>query len=254
MTLRLLTPAMVAVTAVCLWQLVIATGLVGHAMLASPWEVVSGFRELCTVGMPPGRILPMHVWYSLLRVISGVCLAVALGAPLGLALGASRRIRSVFMPLVDFVRPIPPLTWVPLAILWFGLGLTSAAYIIFLGTVFPIVVSTCAGVRGVDHLMIDAVRTMGATRFTIWRKVLLPGAMPSICTGIRVGVGIGWMTLVAAEFTGVREGYGLGYMIMSARDLQRTDMVMAGMAAIGLLGLGIELLMGRLANRLLRWQ
>jgi len=254
MILRYLTPVAVAATAVCLWQFVRVTGLAGPAMLASPWEVAMGFRDLCTVGIPPGRLLPIHVWYSLLRVVSGVSLAVVLGVPLGLALGASRRIRSIIMPLVDFVRPIPPLAWVPLAILWFGLGLTSAVYLIFLGAVFPIVLSTCAGVRGIDHLMVDAVRIMGATRFTVWRKVLLPGAMPSICTGIRVGMGIGWMTLVAAEFTGVRGGYGLGYMIMSARDLQRTDVVMAGMAAIGLLGLSIEWIMGRLSNRLLRWQ
>jgi ABC-type nitrate/sulfonate/bicarbonate transport system permease component len=243
-----------AVAAVCLWQLVRVTGLVAPAMLASPWEVALGFRDLCTVGMPPGRLLPVHVWYSLLRVLLGVTLAVVLGVPLGLTLGASRRIRLMVMPLIDFLRPIPPLAWVPLAILWFGLGLTSAAYLIFLGAVFPIVLSTCAGVRGVDHFLVEAVSMLGASRLTIWRKVLLPAAMPSICTGIRIGVGIGWMTLVAAEFTGVRGGYGLGYMIMSARDLQRGDLVIAGMAAIGLLGLGIEWIMGRLSNRMLRWQ
>jgi ABC-type nitrate/sulfonate/bicarbonate transport system permease component len=183
-----------------------------------------------------------------------VTLAVVLGVLLALTLGASRRIRLMVMPLIDFLRPIPPLAWVPLAILWFGLGLTSAAYLIFLGAVFPIVLSTCAGVRGVDHFLVEAVHMLGASRLTIWRKVLLPAAMPSICTGIRIGVGIGWMTLVAAEFTGVRGGYGLGYMIMSARDLQRGDLVIAGMAAIGLLGLGIEWIMGRLSNRMLRWQ
>lgn len=243
-----------AAAVLCLWQIVRATGFVAPAMLASPWEVVLGLYDLCTVGMPPGRLLPMHVWYSLLRVLSGVAAAVVLGVPLGLILGASSRMRSAVMPLVDFVRPIPPLTWVPLAILWFGLGLTSAAYLIFLGAVFPIVLSTCAGVRGVSSLLVDAVRILGADRMTIWVKVLLPAAMPSICTGIRVGMGIGWMTLVAAEFTGVREGYGLGYMIMSARDLQRTDAVMAGMAAIGLLGLSIEWVLNRLSNHLLRWQ
>jgi len=243
-----------AAAGVCLWQLVCTTGIAAPAMLASPYEVARGFYHLCTVGMPPGRLLPMHVWYSLLRVLSGVCLAIAMGVPLGLILGASPKTRSMLSPIIDFLRPIPPLAWVPLAILWFGLGLTSAAYIIFLGAVFPILLSTCAGVREVSHLQVDAVRMLGATRLTIWLKVLLPASVPSICTGIRVGMGIGWMTLVAAEFTGVREGYGLGYMIMSARDLQRTDAVMAGMASIGLLGLGIEWLMGRLSGHLLRWQ
>lgn len=240
--------------ALAVWQAVCQTGLVSPAMLASPVAVALALGELCRTGMPPGRLLPLHVWHSLLRVLTGVGLAVALGLPLGIALGACARVRAMVMPLVDFLRPIPPLAWVPLAILWFGLGLGSAAALIFLGAFFPVVLATCSGVRGVDRLYVEAVRLLGGGQAAIWRKVLLPGAMPSILTGIRVGLGIGWMTLVAAEFTGVRGGYGLGYMIMSARDLQRLDDVMAGMAAIGLIGLGMEWCMQRLSDFLLRWQ
>ncbi len=251
MTVRAVVSALAALAA---WQAVCQAGLAPPALLASPAAVGRALGELWLTGMPPGRTLPLHAWHSLLRVLAGTGLAVALGVPFGLALGASPRFRAMAMPLVDFLRPIPPLAWIPLAILWFGLGLASAAYLIFLGAFFPVVLSTCAGVRAVDPHYADAVRLLGGGRGAVWRKVLLPGSLPSILTGVRVGLGIGWMTLVAAEFTGVRGGYGLGYMIMSARDLQRTDMVMAGMAAIGLIGLGMEFGMKRLSKRLLRWQ
>lgn len=243
-----------ALAVLAVWQAVCQFRLLSPALLASPWEVAVAFGELWSSGMPPGRILPLHAWHSLIRVLTGTGLAVACGVPLGLVLGASGTARTMVMPLVDFLRPIPPLAWIPLAILWFGLGLASAAFLIFLGAFFPVVLSTCSGVRAVDPLYVDAVRVLGGGKTAVWSKVLLPGALPSVLTGVRVGLGIGWMTLVAAEFTGVRGGYGLGYMIMSARDLQRTDMVMAGMAAIGLIGLGMECGMKRLAARLLQWQ
>lgn len=251
MTLRALGPALLILL---FWQGLCQAGLVSPALFASPAAVGLALAELWGSGMPPGRTLPLHVWHSLIRVLAGTGLAVALGVPLGLALGGSPRFRALFMPLIDFLRPIPPLAWIPLAILWFGLGLASAAYLIFLGAFFPVVLATCSGVLAVDPLYVEAVRVLGGGRAAVWRKVLLPGSLPSVVTGVRVGLGIGWMTLVAAEFIGVRGGYGLGYMIMSARDLQRTDMVMAGMAAIGLIGLGMEWCMQRLSRTLLRWQ
>jgi ABC-type nitrate/sulfonate/bicarbonate transport system permease component len=238
----------------CLWQLAMMTGTSPTGHSASPVQVVMAFAELCGTGMPPGYRLHWHVLYSLWRVSAGVLLAVALGGALGLALGASRRLHATLMPLVDFVRPIPPLAWIPVAIVWFGIGFGSAAFLIFLGAFFPVLLGTCSGVLGVDSGLVEAVRAMGGGRSDIWLKVLLPGAMPSILTGVRLGMGIGWMTLVAAEFTGVRQGYGLGYMIMSARDLQRFDMVVAGMAAIGFTGLSMEWTLGRVYRRLLRWQ
>ena len=236
------------------WELTCRHLGISAQLLPPPSRVGQALGELLVIGIPPGKALLPHAWHSLGRVLTGSGLAILLGLPLGLALGASPRLCSLTMPLVDFLRPIPPLAWVPLAILWFGLGLGSAAYLIFLGSFFPVVLATCSGVRNVDALYIESVSLLGASRFALWRTVLLPGAMPSILTGIQLGMGIGWMTLVAAEFTGVRSGYGLGYMIMSARDLQRTDAVMAGMVTIGLIGLGMEFLLRRLGKHLLRWK
>jgi len=222
--------------------------------VTSPLDVLRGLADLVKGGMPPGHRLPKHVLYSLVRVFLGYSAAIASGVPLGLALGASARVRAFIRPLVDFFRPIPPLAWVPLAIPWFGIGVTAAAFIIFLGAFFPLVLNSAAGVNTLDPVYVDAARTLDASRLQIWTKVLVPGAMPCILTGLRVALGIAWMTLVAAEYTDVREGYGLGYMVMAARDLQRTDVVLAGMLVIGVTGLALEVGLRAAARRILRWK
>jgi ABC-type nitrate/sulfonate/bicarbonate transport system permease component len=236
------------------WQLAATLAPRGEGTLASPAAVVAAFAEVLVGGMPPGHRLATHAAYSLVRVLLGFSLALAVGVPLGLAMGGSGRIRVLVRPLVDFLRPISPLAWVPLAIPWFGIGVEAAAFIIFLGAFFPIVVNTCAGVAAIDPLHLDVARTLDASRSDVWRTVLIPGAMPCIVTGARVGLGIAWMTLVAAEFTDVRDGYGLGYLLMAARDLQRTDVVLAGMAAIGLIGLGLEKALRTASARLVAWR
>jgi ABC-type nitrate/sulfonate/bicarbonate transport system permease component len=199
-------------------------------------QVLRGLQDLVTMGMPPGHQLHWHIYHSLLRVFWGYLTALICRHPLGIAMGWSRSLSAALEPIMEMLRPIPPLAWIPIAILWFGIGNQSAAFIIFLGAFFPILLNTVSGVRTIDPLLIEAARTLNATRRFIFLKVLLPGAFPSIFTGLRIGLGIGWMTLVAAEFTGVRQGYGLGYMIMTARDIQRPDQIVAGMAVIGLSG------------------
>jgi ABC-type nitrate/sulfonate/bicarbonate transport system permease component len=156
-------------------------------------------------------------------------------------------------PIVEIVRPIPPLAWIPIAILWFGIGIKSAAFIIFLGAFFPVLLNTVNGVRSIDPVLIEAARVLNAGPRFIFLKVLIPGAVPSIFTGMRIGLGIGWMSLVAAEFTGVKQGYGLGYMIMTARDIQRPDEILAGMLVIGLIGLGIDACLRAAQRHWVRW-
>ncbi|MBM4309674.1 MAG: ABC transporter permease [Deltaproteobacteria bacterium] len=233
-----------------LWELLCAAGAVSPVLIPPPHRIVQAMLELLLNGLPAGHLLHRHCLESLLRVAVGFAAALAAGLPLGLVLGRSERLRNLCTPVIELLRPIPPLAWIPLAILWFGIGLQSAAFIIFLGCFFPIVLNTVSGVVTVDGILIDAARVCGADDRRIFTRVLLPAAWPSVCTGMRIGLGIGWMTLVAAEFTGVKSGYGLGYMIMTARDIQRPDYVLAGMALIGVVGFFLDVLLQRLQQRI----
>ena len=236
------------------WQMLSATELIPAYKLPSPFSVIVSLKELILLGMPPGYRLHLHIYFSLERVIYGYVAAVALAVPLGIITGWSSTLRQIVEPVAELMRPIPPLAWIPIAILWLGIGTGSAAFIIFLGAFFPILLSTISGVRSIDPVFIDAARTLNATNRQILLKVLVPGAVPAIFTGLRVGMGIGWMTLVAAEFTGVKQGYGLGYMIMTARDLQRPDAIVAGMLVIGMIGFGIDGLFHFLWRRFVPWR
>jgi sulfonate transport system permease protein len=219
-----------------LWQLLCSIHVIPSHLLPSPIKVLLGLKDLLVIGMPPGHLLPNHILYSLYRVTLGFFAAVLLGIPAGLLMGWSPKLRRITNPLVELIRPIPPLAWIPIAILWFGIGMKSAAFIIFLGAFFPILLNTVSGVLTINPIYFEVAQTLNARRKDIFFKVLVPGAIPSIFVGLRIGVGIGWMTLVAAEFTGVKTGYGLGYMIMTARDIQRPDEILAGMLVIGLIG------------------
>ena len=251
MTAKRMVPLLLVVLA---WQVMSSSGIIPAFKLPSPWQVFRGLQDLITLGMPPGHLLHWHISHSLQRVFWGYLTALLIAIPLGIAMGWSRALRTALEPIMEILRPIPPLAWIPIAILWFGIGNQSAAFIIFLGAFFPILLNTISGVRTIDPLLIEAARTLNATRRFIFFKVLLPGAFPSIFTGLRIGLGIGWMTLVAAEFTGVRQGYGLGYMIMTARDIQRPDQIVAGMVVIGLIGLIIDAGLNLLERLLLHWR
>ncbi len=237
-----------------LWQVASSSGFLPANKIPSPIQIVFGIKELAFYGLPPGNSLFLHCFESLLRVSSGFLLALVIAVPLGIVIGWFPLLRNMLTPVIETIRPIPPLAWIPLAILWFGIGFQSAAFIIFLGCFFPILLSTISGVLSVEKRLIEAAKTLGASEKNIFLQVLIPGATPSIFTGTRIGIGIGWMTLVAAEFTGVKSGYGLGYMIMVARDIQRPDFVVAGMATIGLLGYLLDVGVRGLEARILRWR
>lgn len=236
------------------WQSLCSFGVIASFKLPSPQAVILGLRDLLFVGMPPGRMLHEHALWSLYRVFLGFAAASIVAIPLGIAMGRWEKIRDSFQPLLELIRPIPPLAWIPIAILWFGIGNKSSAFIIFLGAFFPILLNTSAGVMSIDRVLLEAAHTFNATERDIFTKVLIPGALPSIFTGMRIGMGIGWMTLVAAEFVGVKEGLGLGYMIMTARDVQRPDEIVAGMLIIGLIGLAINALLLMMESTVVRWK
>lgn len=241
------------IAVILLWQALSTFEIVAANKLPSPFMIVNGLRELASIGIPPGSLLHDHIVESLKRVFTGLAIAVGLGLPLGIFMSYWRRLGEILHPIVEMLRPIPPLAWVPISILWFGIGNQSSAFIIFLGAFFPILLNTITGVLSINQRLIESAIILGAKRRSLFFKVLIPGAMPSIITGIRIGIGIAWMTLVAAEFTGVKSGYGLGYMIMTARDLQRPDLIIAGMAVIGFIGYCIDLVIRKIEFRLLRW-
>ncbi len=241
-------------SAIAAWQALSSAGVIPGNRLPSPLSIFRGLMELATVGLPPGYTLANHCLASLKRVAGGVALALATALPLGIVMGHWVWMRNIFRPFVELIRPIPPLAWVPLAILWFGIGDSSAAFIIFLGSFFPILINTMAGVSSINKRLVESSILLGAGKKDLFMKVLIPGAMPSIISGTRIAMGIGWMTLVAAEFTGVRSGYGLGYMIMTARDIQRADQILAGMFAIGLIGYAMDLAIRKAEDRMLRWR
>jgi NitT/TauT family transport system permease protein len=239
---------------ILIWQGLSSIQVIPSYKLPSPVEILLGFKDLLILGVPPGNLLHNHVLYSLYRVALGYAIAALLAIPLGLLMGWSSGLLKMIRPLFELVRPIPPLAWIPIAILWFGIGIKSAAFIIFLGAFFPILLNTISGVLSIHPILIEAARTLHAREKDIFLKVLLPGAVPSIFVGMRIGIGIGWMTLVAAEFTGVKEGYGLGYMIMTARDIQRPDEILAGMLVIGVIGLLIDIGLRAIESRMIKWQ
>jgi len=232
------------------WQCVSVFGLRFNpqldVMLPPPTAVFSAALDLIRRG-----VLMTHIIDSLYRVLLAVGTACVIGIPLGLAMGWFPRFRRAVDPLLEFIRPIPPLAWIPLSILWFGIGDTQIVYIIFLAAFFPIVLNSMAGARDVDIYLVRARQSLGARPGELFTTVVLPAALPNVFTGVRVGLGIGWMALVAGEL--VAAPSGLGYLINNARTLFRSDYILLGMVLIGVLGLLLDYGMRRLALLIMPW-
>ncbi len=201
-------------------------------------------------GMIASGELFYHLLASLRREAAAFVFA-ATAIPLGMAMGWSRLVYNQINPIMEILRPIPPLAWIPLSILWFGLGDEQNEFIIFLGMFFPILVNTIVGVKNVDPNLIRAARSLGAPEHKVLWRVVLQGALPQIITGVRIGLGVGWMALVAAELVGANSG--LGFLINDARSMLRTDTIAVGMLTIGIVGLAIDTVIRLLSRRLLPW-
>lgn len=195
--------------------------------------------------------LPHDTLASTIRVLGGFAIGAGLALPLGLLMGGSARVYNLMNPLVQLLRPIPPIAYIPLAILWFGLGNPPAFFLIGLGAFFPVLMNTISGVRNVDAIYIRAARNLGASGSTLFIRVILPAATPYILTGLRVGIGVAFIVVIVAEMIAVNNG--LGFRILEAREFFWSDKIIAGMITIGLLGLAIDTGMDRLNRRLLRW-
>lgn len=201
-----------------------------------------------------GMIASGELFYHLIASLKREAVAFLFAAsaiPLGIMMGWWRLVRDQVNPIMEILRPIPPLAWIPLSILWFGIGDEQNEFIIFLGIFFPILVNTIVGVKNIDPILIRAARSLGASERRLLARIVLIGALPQIITGIRIGLGVGWMALVAAELVGASSG--LGFVINDARSMLRTDIIIVGMLTIGLIGLLIDAAILALSRRLLPW-
>jgi NitT/TauT family transport system permease protein len=241
-------PSLVAIAViVAIWGA--AVSATGSVIFPSPWRVVTGALELVADGT-----LWEHVRASLFRVGTGFGLAVALAIPLGLWMGWVPGAFATLNPIVQILRPISPIAWIPIAILWFGVGDASPIYLIFIASVFPMVVQTTSGVHGIERRYLRAAENFGVSRQTLFRRVVFPAVMPQVLIGMRIGLGVAWLVVVAAEMIALRSG--LGYLIIDARNAgNRYDLVVAGMVLIGLIGLLLDGLMRMLENlESVRWR
>ena len=244
--MRALRSIAVIAAALAVWEIVCRAAHVSPAILPPPSQVARKWWDYLVTGE-----LPRDAVATLLRVFVGFAIGAGLALPLGLWMGARNRVYELFNPIVQLLRPIPPIAFIPLAILWFGLGNPPAFFLISLGAFFPVLMNTIAGVRTVDAIYVRAAQNLGAAARTLFWRVLLPGAMPSILSGMRVGIGVAFIVVIVAEMIAVNSG--LGYRILEAREYFWSDKILAGMISIGVIGLAIDTVMARINHRLLRW-
>ncbi|MGE5794725.1 MAG: ABC transporter permease [Bacteroidota bacterium] len=232
-----------------LWALVAASGLVQALFLPSPAAVAAKFVEL-THQPFVGHTLQQHLASSFGRFAMGFALAVAIGVPLGLAMGWFRWLDGVVSPLFDALRFVAPIAWVPFAALWFGTGIGGPVLVIFAGAFPPCVINAYRGAKYVDRRLVEAAQTLGASNWLILTEVLLPASVPSIVAGLRVSAGLGWQSLIGAEL--IVASSGIGYLIVKGQSNISTSIVMSGMIAIGIVGFAIDAALRRLETRIHR--
>lgn len=229
-----------------IWQLIVSMGVVSQTFLPSPIDVGIAYRDTLQDG-----ILVHNIVKSLQRILAGYAIGVAIGMLLGIITGVSKFMQGLLAPLLEVIRPIPPIAWIPLAVLWFGIGDVPAIFIVALTTVFVVYVTMADAISSIDRRYFNAARTLGATRWMILKDVSAKAILPQIITALRVGLGNAWIAVVAAELIGARAG--LGYMIQLNQQLLKTDVVMVGMSTIGIIGFLMNLVMVQLQRIATPW-
>jgi len=255
--------AVVPLVLLLIWQAICALGFVEPRKIPSPLAViVKGVAYLApekaydpAAGSWMAWLVSGEFWRdaagTLWRVVAGFAFGSILALPLGLLMGTSALANRMLNPMLQVLRPIPPIAYIPLSMIWFGLGNPPAIFLITLGAFFPVLINTITGVKSVDNIYLRAARNLGASDMTIFRRVILPAAAPHILSGMRVGIGTAFIVVIVAEMIAVNNG--LGYRILEAREFFWTDKIMAGMLAIGLIGLAIDAAVERFNAHLLRW-
>ena len=246
---------MISITTVvvlfALWFIATNAGWVKPLFLPSPQAVLRQFVEYLT-GAANDKPLWQHFAASMFRVFSAFALACVTAIPIGIAMGMSRVARGIFDPPIEFYRPLPPLAYLPLIIIWFGIDELPKVLLIFLSCFAPLALAARSGMRSASQEQINAAYSMGASYMQVIRHVILPSAMPDILVGMRIAIGFGWTTLVAAEM--VAANVGLGQMVLNASNFLRTDIVIMGIIVIGLLAFAFDLVMRYLEKVLVPWK
>jgi len=239
------------VVLIVLWALVTNMGWVKPLFLPKPQAVFQQFVEYLT-GAANDKPLWQHFVASMFRVFLAFALACVTAIPIGIAMGMSRVVRGIFDPPLEFYRPLPPLAYLPLIIIWFGIDELPKVLLIFLSCFAPLALAARAGMRSASQEQINAAYSMGASYWQVIRHVILPSALPDILIGMRIAIGFGWTTLVAAEM--VAANVGLGQMVLNASNFLRTDIVIMGIVVIGVVAYMFDLLMRWIERRLVPWK
>lgn len=235
-----------------IWEFVSDAGVVNSRYLASPSTILKLFVTKLTDPKPDGAVLGVNVLASLQVSLSGFFLAIIVGIPLGLLMGWYGGFESFVRPIFELVRPIPPVSWIPLTIVWLGIGLPAKAFIVFFSAFVPCVINSYTGIKQTSPVLINFAKTCGASNFTIFWKIGIPSSMTMVFAGVRVALGNAWATLVAAEMLAASSG--LGYMILMGRQFARPDIILLGIVVIGVIGVTFTAILGRIENKVLGWK
>ncbi len=241
----------VLVISVLIWQAVSMAGVFPPFALPSPVAVWQAFVDIFRNGYG-GQSLVGDILISCFRILIGFVGAIAIGVPVGLLMSRNRIIFDLIDPLLQFIRPVPPLAYIPLLVVWFGIGELPKAILILVGTIPVIIIGTMSGVKSTPPLRIAVARTLGATNAQIFRKIVLPSAMPEIFTSMRVGIGVAWTCLVAAEL--IAASSGLGWLVQFAGQALQVAVVIVGIVIIGVIGYAMELVIRKLENWIVPWR
>lgn len=234
-----------------IWWAVTRLQLIGPLFLPPPQQVLHQLFAIASAQGFMDATLWQHLAASLTRILIALAAAVLIGVPVGIAMGLNETVRGILDPLIELYRPIPPLAYLPLMVIWFGIGETSKILLIYLAIFAPVALSALAGVKSAQQVRTRAAQSLGASRWQVLWYVILPGALPEILTGLRIGLGVGWSTLVAAELIAATRG--LGFMVQSAGEFLATDVVLAGITVIALIAFTLELGLRALQRRLTPW-
>lgn len=234
------------------WQILVSIGLISTTYVATPIEALRAIFAKVTDLNPDNNTLLTNVAASFQVAFSGFFMAILVGAPLGLLMGWYKPVEKFFRPLFEIIRPIPPISWIPISILFFGIGVTSKAFIIFFSAFVPTLINSNTGILSTNQVHINVGKTCGASKAKMFFTIGIPSAMPMVFAGFKLSLGNAWSTLVAAEMLASSEG--LGYMIIMSRTFSRLDLLIGGMLVIGIIGILLSMVMDIIERSVIRWR